>query len=161
MATDHLVQAELNKDVVQRHFDAAISGDRVTANALNADDYLSQLTYGHPDGGTFQGLAEVGSARARMISLLGITGIKLKEIIADGPVRVVALVDAEGTDESGEPWFMPCVELIQVVDGKIAEVRMFYQDTVRLLELARAREAAGLVEGHSGELMPRKPVKHE
>jgi len=155
MAEEWPSQAELNKEVVQRHFDAAISGDRAAANALNADGYRSQLTYGHPDGGTFQGLAEVGRARARMISLLGITGIELKEIIADGPARVVALVDAKGLDAAGEPWVMPCVELLQVVDGKIAEVRMFYQDTVRLLELARAREAAGLVEGHSGELTPR------
>jgi ketosteroid isomerase-like protein len=131
--------AALNRGVVQQLFDAVARDDLAATQALHAEDFVLELNYGHPAGGAFQG-DEIGEAKARMVELLGLSGVELREIIAEGADRVVVLADAKGTDVAGEPWLIPGVELIVLRNGKIATTSLMLQGHARLLEIARGRE---------------------
>lgn len=142
MADGHRSQAASNKALVERRFAAAIRGDRAAVDATQDEHYRLGLHYGHPAGGTFQGKEQIAAARATMMSLIGVSGLSLTEVIADGPNRVVAIVETTGTDAAGEPWSMPVVEVITVVDGAITETQLYFQDSARLRDIAREREPA-------------------
>ena len=142
MASNQLDQAAANKALVERRFEAAMNGDRETVATLQTEGYTVEFSYGHPAEGTFQGKEQIAAARGRMLSLLGITGFRVDEVIAEGPHRVIALAGAEGTDAAGEPWSMELFEVLTVVDGLVAEERLLFKDTARLREIARAREEA-------------------
>ena len=71
---------------------------------------------------------------------LDVMSIQIDELIADGPTRVVVVATNSGTDVHGAPWKMTVLELVDVVDGKIAKKRSFYQDTARLRDISLERE---------------------
>jgi ketosteroid isomerase-like protein len=142
VASNQLDQAAANKALVERRFEAAMSGDRETVAALQAEGYTVEFSYGHPAEGTFQGKEQIAVARGTMLLLLGITGFRVDEVITEGPHRVIALAGAEGADVAGEPWSMELFEVLTVVDGLVAEERLLFKDTARLREIARAREEA-------------------
>jgi ketosteroid isomerase-like protein len=64
------------------------------------------------------------------------TGISVREIVADGPHRVIGLVDAHGTAHDGTAWTMPVAECFWIDDGKITDIRPFYWDLVELRRIA-------------------------
>jgi len=142
MASEQLSQAESNKALVERRFERAIAGDREAVVAMQSEDYTIRLNYGHPAGGTFQGIEDTGAGRLKMISLLGITSFWLDDVIASDSDLVVALVGAKDTDVDGNEWSMPAVELIKVVDGLVTETNLIYQDSAQLRDIALGREAA-------------------
>ena len=133
-------RTDANRDLVRRQFDAVDRGDRAAVDALHSDDYVLHLTYGMPGGGSFTGAAEIAAARARMIGLLGISKVSLTELVADGPTRGGAVVEASGTTAAGAAWSMPCVELIEVAGDKIVDTRLFFLDTAALRDIAQERE---------------------
>ena len=54
----------------------------------------------------------------------GTSGVTVLEIVADGPRRVVAIVDVHGmAPASGEQWTMRFSEHFWIEDGRIAENR--------------------------------------
>lgn len=53
-----------------------------------------------------------------MMGLLGINQVMLREIVADGPSRVVALVEARGTEVTGRAWAMEVIEFITIVEER-------------------------------------------
>lgn len=136
--------ADVNREIAQRMFDAVDRGDRETVDSLHHPAFVVHMTHGLEGGGIFTGAVEMGEERARIKSLLGITHVGLKELVADGPTRVVAILEVAGTDAAGATWSMPFVELMKVVDNKITEKRVFFLDTARLREIADERQASGL-----------------
>jgi hypothetical protein len=64
------------------------------------------------------------------------TGVIVNEIIADGPHRVIAVIEAHGTAKDGTPWSMPAVECYWAEDGKITDIRPYYWDLVELRRVA-------------------------
>jgi ketosteroid isomerase-like protein len=99
-----------------------------------ADDYLLTQAEGHPVPGRWRG-QDATAAAARVFEVCGTTGITIREIIADGPNRVIGLVDAHGTAANGRSWTMPVAECFWIVDGKVTEIRPFYWDLVKLREI--------------------------
>ena len=133
-------QAEANRQVI-RDIDAALSRrDAVALNALCHDDCVLALPDGHPTGGTFTGIDNVNAARARMKKALGITQIQKVADVTDGSPFVMSVLEISGTDARGAPWTMPAMETVKITDGKLAELKIFFYDTVRLREIAGGRE---------------------
>ncbi|WP_433258455.1 nuclear transport factor 2 family protein [Streptosporangium sp. CA-135522] len=145
MPTAHPTQAEANKDVVRRFYDAALregGPDFATLKELS-DEQEVELNWGHPDSGVHHGAA-IAPARHRMHRLTGldVAAIRIDELIAEGPTRVVVAATNSGTDIHGTPWTMTVLELVDVIDGKITKKRSFYQDTALLRDISLEREAA-------------------
>jgi ketosteroid isomerase-like protein len=138
MATEQSAE-ERNVELVKDVFDAVARGDQAAAMAAYDQKFVIELNWGHPASGAFQG-GEIQEGRTRMIKLLGLTDIQLREVIADGPHRVVVLADGKGTDAAGEPWSIPAVQLITLENGKIIRTSHMFTGHDRLLEIARGRE---------------------
>ena len=145
MSSERPTQAELNKDVVRRFYEAVLrvpGGPDFAAAGELADEQEVELNWGHPDSGVHRGAA-IGPARHRMHRLTGldITAIGIDELIAEGPTRVVVVATNSGTDVRGARWTMSVLELVDVVNGKITRKRSFYQDTALLRDISLEREA--------------------
>jgi hypothetical protein len=81
--------------------------------------------------GTWTG-TDATEAAGRVFARFGTTGITVNEIIADGPNRVIGLVDAHGIAANGKRWTMPVAECFWVENSKVSEIRPFYWDLVAL-----------------------------
>lgn len=130
-----VASAEANREVVQAIYDAAATGDFACVQSLLADDIVLLESDSHPTPGRSEGKPAVLAAMGRLVEVLRTTEVRVHEILADGPERVAALIDAIGTDSTGQPYSMPVVELFLVRDGQVVEIRPFYYDTVRLRAL--------------------------
>lgn len=131
--------AERNVEVVKGVFDAVARGDQAAAQAPYDENFVIEFNWGHPASGAFQG-DKIYEGRMTMITLLGLTDVQLRTVIADGPSRVVVLADGKGTDAGGEPWSIPAVQLYTFENGKIIRVSHMFTGHARLLEIARGRE---------------------
>jgi ketosteroid isomerase-like protein len=77
--------------------------------------------------------AEASKAGIEVFQTCGISGVTVLEIVADGPHRVAAIVDAHGTaPASGEQWTMRVSEHFWIEDGRIAEILPSYWDPAGL-----------------------------
>jgi ketosteroid isomerase-like protein len=130
-----------NRAIIQRLYGAADAGDTATIESLIDDNCTLMQADGHPVPGTWHGRDSMMQAMARVFAVLHNSGVTVHEIVADGPTRVVGLVDARGTDTNGEPYAMPIAECFRVENGKVTEIRPFYWDLVRLRRLAGVGEA--------------------
>src|SRR5581483_6201567 len=130
-----VASAEANREVVQAIYDAAATGDFACVQSLQANDILRLDVVTPPPPDRSEGKPAVLAAMGRLVEVLRTTEVRVHEILADGPERVAALIDAIGTDSTGQPYSMPVVELFLVRDGQVVEIRPFYYDTVRLRAL--------------------------
>jgi uncharacterized protein len=124
-----------NKDLVREIYAIGDSGDLDKLKPLMDDNYVLTQADGHPVPGTWRG-KDADAAEARVFAACGTPGITVREIVADGPNRVIGLVDAHGTDVHGQPWTMPVAECFWVENGKVTDIRPFYWDLVRLRQIA-------------------------
>jgi ketosteroid isomerase-like protein len=127
--------AEQNRDLIREVYAAADASDFVRLPSLMADGYTLTQADGHPVPGTWHG-EEATAAATRVYAACGTTGVTVHEIIADGPNRVIGLVEAHGTDVHGRPWRMPIAECFWIENGKVTEIRPFYWDIARLRQIA-------------------------
>jgi ketosteroid isomerase-like protein len=125
----------VNRSVVQAIYAAAAAGDFAGVEAVLADDVVLIQCDNHPTPGVWRGRADAMKGLSALFEALRTTGVEVHEVVADGPERVVGLMEAKGLDSRGEPYSMPVAELFLVRDGKIAEIRPYYYDTVRLRQL--------------------------
>jgi ketosteroid isomerase-like protein len=142
MTSEQLSQAERNKAAVSRAYAALGRHDFAAAGEVLGSQEMIELNYSHPAGGVFHG-ADVGKARQRFSQLTGFDGVgtTIDEVIADGPTRVIALITNEGNGVDGKRWSMTCIHVLDVVDEKIINQRVFFQDTALLRDIAVANEA--------------------
>jgi ketosteroid isomerase-like protein len=134
-SSDLIDVAERNRDLIREVYAAADASDFVKLPSLMADDYTLTQAEGHPVPGTWQG-HEATDAAARVYAACGTTGVTVHEIVANGPNRVIGLVEAHGTDVHGQPWTMPIAECFWIEHGKVTEIRPFYWDIARLRQIA-------------------------
>ena len=168
MSIEERAEAERNIAVVRGFYDALGSGGEdgelgENAMAVVIDTFKNEkeieLNLGAPYGGTFVGPAEIAVGRHRLHELCGYTTADHTSFryYADGPTRVVVEAINNGADLAGNAWSMTVVELVDVIDGKIAKKRTFFEDPARLREIMLEREAAlkdHLVEKHWRESNP-------
>ncbi|AXG76404.1 nuclear transport factor 2 family protein [Streptomyces paludis] len=131
---------ERNREAVRRLYDGVIAGDLSALGPLHSPDYRVTQAPGHPVPGTRIG-PEAGVAGGRTFAALGIEGLTVQEIVADGPHRVIGLVELYGTDSEGAPWTMPVAECFLLEDGLITEIRPYYWDMVEVRRIAGNRAA--------------------
>jgi ketosteroid isomerase-like protein len=127
-----------NRQLISDLYEFAGKGDFARVGELMAADYALVQSSAHPMAGTWKGAAATAAA-GQFSQALGISGITVHDIAADGPHRVMSLVDLVGTDGSGRPWTMPLVECFWIENKKIAEVRPFYWDQPELARILASR----------------------
>jgi ketosteroid isomerase-like protein len=152
MSTDPATPAEQNIAVVRGFYDALGTGgddglgEDAMARVIDTFRHEKeiQLNLEAPYGGTYVGPADIGVGRHRLHELCGYTSADHSSFryYADGPTRVVVEATNNGTDLAGDPWSMTVVELVDVIDGKIAKKRTFFEDPARLRDIMIEREAA-------------------
>jgi ketosteroid isomerase-like protein len=126
---------EHNREIVKRMYAVADSGDLDQLSELVAEDYTLTQAPGHPVPGYWQGKA-AADAGSRVFRTLNVTGVTVQEIVADGPHRVIGLVQSHGTDTNGQPWTMPVAECFWIENGKVTDIRPFYWDLIELRRIA-------------------------
>jgi ketosteroid isomerase-like protein len=129
---------EQNRDVIRRLYAAVQSGDGPAIAELIADDCVLSQSGGHPVPGTWNGREQMMQGMSQVFAAIHNTGVTVHEIVADGPSRVIGLVDALGRDARGETYEMPVAECFKLRDGKVIEIRPFYWDQLRLHAIASA-----------------------
>jgi ketosteroid isomerase-like protein len=140
MKNEFLVQEEANKEIMRRLFYALGQGDTKTIDSFLSEQCVFKIPDGHPVGGTYKGIADITKYREKAYSVLGISRIDIREILAGGASTVMVLLDVDGTDAAGKQWSMPCVDRFSIVDEKITEMIAFFHDTARLREIAGGRQ---------------------
>ena len=104
-----LTTTERNRELIRQVYALAAVGD-------------------HPVPGSWAG-AEATKAGIEVFQTCGTSGVTVLEIVADGPHRVVAIVDAHGTAPvSGEQRTMRVSEHFWIEGGRITEIRPFCWD---------------------------------
>jgi uncharacterized protein len=107
-------------------------GDREAAMRLFHPDIRIQQPASLPHGGWHQGhrgMAEMGAAFARHWE----RAIENPRILACGPAVVQITTQTWTARNTGRSATVDVVELMQVTDGLVAEIRVFQQDTHLLL----------------------------
>jgi ketosteroid isomerase-like protein len=130
--------AEQNRGVIRSLYDALNRGDSAAMAALIDDECVLTQSPGHPVAGVWAGRDAMTEGMGKVFAALHNTGATVHEIVADGPSRVIGLVDALGIDANGDPYATPVAECFEVHDGKVCDIRPFYWDQIRLREIARA-----------------------
>jgi ketosteroid isomerase-like protein len=131
-----------NREIVRKIYEIADRGAGTEHEQYMAEHgqfmsahYSLTQAPGHPVPGHWTG-PHADAAIARVFNVCGNTGITVREIVADGPHRVIGLVDAHGTAQDGTPWTMPVAECFWIEDGKVTDIRPFYWDLVELRRIA-------------------------
>ena len=134
-ATTPQTITDRNRETVRKVYEIANRGAGPKLGQYMAEDYTLTQAPGHPVPGHWTG-PDADAAMARVFQTLGTTGITVREIVADGPHRVIGLVDAHGTAHDGTPWTMPIAECFWIDNGKVTDIRPFYWDLVELRRIA-------------------------
>jgi ketosteroid isomerase-like protein len=130
---DVQTHTEANREVITRLYEAADAFDMDTIQSLFAERCVLIQAEGHPAvPGSHEGRDAVVATSARAFTEMRSTGVTVLEIVADGPHRVIGLVEAHGTDLTGEPYTMPVAECFLVEAGQVIEIRPYYWDLVAL-----------------------------
>jgi ketosteroid isomerase-like protein len=128
-------QVNRNREIVRKVYEIADRGAMAEHGQYMSDGYGLTQAPGHPVPGHWTG-PDADAAIARVFQACGNTGITVREIVADGPHRVIGLVDARGIARDGQPWIMPVAECFWIEDGKVTDIRPFYWDLVELRRIA-------------------------
>jgi len=128
-----------NRRIVRRIYELGAAGDLAGVAELCTPEYRLTQSPAHPVPGSWTGRA-ADAAAGRVFQAVGVDGIDVEEIVADGPHRVIALVQSRGVDGRGRPWRMPVAECFWIEEGKVSDIRPFYWDLDLLREVARSRE---------------------
>jgi ketosteroid isomerase-like protein len=124
-----------NKAVVQRFYDAALSGDIPAMLAIIDPTVRLIEADSLPYGGTAVGHEGVLRVFNSVFSTWKDCRIEVGTLLADGD-RVVALAQISGAGTvTGTPFTMSLAEVFRVAGGKIVEIKPFYFDTDRLCEV--------------------------
>lgn len=120
------------REVVETAYNALSAGDGQTFIGLLADDVTLHEPDNHPAPG-FRGDKQAVLADFAAIGKgMGLRGVKIHEIIAEGE-RAVGIVDAQCTTKSGKEIDVPIAELWTVRDGLVREIKPYYFDTAAFM----------------------------
>ena len=124
-----------NKLSVQRFFQLAASGERAAIEDMMHDDICVFEAESLPFGGEHRGKDAFFALVRRVFGNWSEVELETEHYVAEGD-RVVALVNFRARSRrTGEPFCMPLAEVWTFRDGKIAEIRPYYFDTKRMIEL--------------------------
>jgi ketosteroid isomerase-like protein len=129
---------ETNKAIVRRAYELAAANDLEALFEVRAADYRLTLPEGHPVPGSWTGL-DANAARERIFAAIGADGMTSHQLVADGPHRVIAIVEPTGLDGAGNRWSMLLTELFWIKDGKVTDIKPFWWDIVELNRIADSR----------------------
>jgi ketosteroid isomerase-like protein len=124
-----------NREIVRKVYQIGDRGAMAELGQYMSGGYSLTQAPGHPVPGHWTG-PDADAAAARVFQTLGTTGITVREIVADGPHRVIGLVDAHGTAHDGKLWTMPIAECFWIEDGKVTDIQPYYWDLVELRHIA-------------------------
>lgn len=123
--------ADQNREMIRKVYTLANAGELDAIAPYYADDYRLTQSPSHPVPGSWVG-KDASAAAEQIFKTLGTNRVTIHEIVADGPHRVIGVVDAHGTAPDGTEWTMPVSEHFWIEDGKIVEIRPYYWDPIGL-----------------------------
>jgi ketosteroid isomerase-like protein len=133
--TDTISITEQNREMIRKVYALASAGELDAIAPFYAEDYRLTQSPGHPVPGSWVG-KDATDAAERVFKTCGTNRVTIHEIVADGPHRVIGIVDAHGTTADGKEWTMPVSELFWIEDGKIVDIRPYYWDPAELRRIA-------------------------
>jgi ketosteroid isomerase-like protein len=125
-----------NRELIRRMYQAAAAGDMEAFFDSVADEVIVIRSDGHPAPGRWVGKEEMKRALGAKPHP---ASAQVSEIIADGPERVIVLVDEDFVDQDGKTISMPAIAIFRVLAGKVVEIRMFFWNHLELHRLAGYR----------------------
>jgi ketosteroid isomerase-like protein len=119
------------KETIAKAYAAIAEGDGATFIGLLADDVVMTEPEGHPFPGVFRGKDAVVGAFPGILGALGIQGLKVLHLLADGDL-VVGMIEITCTSKSGDAVIAPVLEAWTVRNGQIVEAKPYYHCTTTL-----------------------------
>ena len=126
------MSAQSNIDMVRQTYAAMADGDPAQAMA-NFDEAMVLIEpESLPYGGTYQGLAEVGTAISAISKYVDLARLKVGRVLADDDTAV-AYVTATWRNPDGTTHEMSMRECYRFRHSKIIEMKVFYWDVAALV----------------------------
>ncbi|MDV3127870.1 nuclear transport factor 2 family protein [Mycobacterium sp. 21AC1] len=122
--TDLKSLTEQNRSLIERFYAAGARGDIETMMCCLADDVVTYEPPYLPFGGEYRGKEALSAIYAAVAQVADVTQFKIHDIVVDGD-RAVTFGGYPLTD-TGQ--FTRFAEETRLVDGKIAEIRVYYHD---------------------------------
>ena len=119
------------KETIAKAYEAIAGGDGATFIGLLADEVVLTEPEGHPFPGVFRGKQAVIDAFPGILGALGIQGLKVLHLLADGDL-VVGMIEITCTSKSGDAVIAPVLEAWTVRNGQVIEAKPYYHCTTTL-----------------------------
>ncbi|BBZ15439.1 nuclear transport factor 2 family protein [Mycobacterium branderi] len=146
--TDTKSLTEVNRSIIDRFYAAGPRGDLETMSDCLADDVVIHEPPYLPFGGDYRGKEGLSAIYSAVAQLADVTQFKVHYILVDGD-RAVAF-GGFPVNDTGK--FTHFAEESRLVDGKIAEIRLYYYDAQSLLVASNAAGADDS-DGHTGQAL--------
>jgi ketosteroid isomerase-like protein len=118
------------REVVQRAYDAAATADLEAFAALLADNVTLVEPPGGKWGGAWSGRDEVMGALPGIFGMIGLSGLRVRKLLEDGP-DVVGLIVITLANGAGQQLDMEVAEHWTVgADGLITSIQPYFHDVV-------------------------------
>lgn len=115
---------ELNRSFIESFYKAGARGDIATMMDCVADNVVTYEPTYLPFGGEYRGKEALATIFAAVAQIADVTQFKIHDILVDGD-RAVAF-GGYPLNDTGH--FTRFAEETRLVDGKIAEIRVYYYD---------------------------------
>lgn len=132
-----------NRALVSEFFAAAAAGDRARMAQILAPDVVVIEADSLPFGGRHVGLEAFHALTRRVFLSWRETRVDVERLIAEGDHVVVLARMRARSKGNGRPLDMPVVEIWRLENGRVKEIRPFYLDTCKFIELLDDRPAMG------------------
>lgn len=124
---------EVNRSIVDRFYAAGPRGDIDTMMDCLADDVVIHEPSYLPYGGEYRGKDGLSAVYSAVAQLADVSQFKVHYVVVDGD-RAVAF-GGFPVNDTGQ--FTHFAEESRLVDGKIAEIRLYYYDAQSMLGAAK------------------------
>lgn len=127
--------AERNRALIKEAYAKLKAGDEDGFYDMFAEDAVLHEAESLPYGGTWRGKAMLRAGVQRMYEAWAEMLFEVEEVTAGGDIAIVLLHTSAKGHSSGKSYAFPVCELWRFRDGKVIELRPFYWDTRRALEV--------------------------
>jgi hypothetical protein len=124
-----------NKTIVAAFFAAAAANDEAGMAAILDPGIVVTEAESLPFGGRHVGLAAFQALVRRVFLLWHDTRVDVEQLIGDGEYVVVLATMHARSKADGAALCMPIVEVWRLEDGRVKEIRPFYFDTRKFVDL--------------------------
>lgn len=131
-----------NKSIVAAFFSAAAANDQAAMAAILDPEVVVTEAESLPFGGRHVGLAAFQALVRRVFLLWRDTRVEVDRLIGDGEYVVVLATMHARSKADGAPLCMPIAEVWRLENGRVKEIRPFYFDTRKFVDVLEGSPSA-------------------